>query len=242
MRSPTLRRRLICAGVAVLVALISSSDASASSWTSPSGANTAFGWSSGFNNTDRFGQPTVTSIGFLFDQTVNFVAQGGGGTGASTTDFARVTLDTAGSVPAGAPLVHFIKISEWGTWSEDKSQPSDFTVQADFQVFRFVPTPTGTTGVIQFGSNTGYFTFNPNGTWSAERTLTVGEAGNPPRADLDWRRFQVTVTDTIQVASSAPAGSFIEKTGMRIIVPEPTTVLFLVAGFGPLVLRRAGRR
>lgn len=235
MRCSNTSRRLLVAVVAATVTFFFATHSSAGPWGNPTGANSAFSWQSGFNNTGKFGDPTVTAIGFLFDETVNFRAQGGGGSGASATDFARVIADTAGSVPGGAPLVHQIKVSEWGTWSNAISSPSDFTVQADFAVFRFVPNPpTGSTGSLNM-----VVTFNPNGTWSAERTLTVGEAGNPPRADLDWRRFQVTVTNTIQVNGAAPAGSFIEKTGMRVIVPEPSTVLFLLAGFGPFMRRRS---
>jgi hypothetical protein len=49
------------------------------------------------------------------------------------------------------------------------------------------------------------------------------------------------VTDTLQVTSTAAAGSFIEKTGMRIIVPEPGSALLVLAGFVPLALRRRRR-
>jgi hypothetical protein len=84
-------------------------------------------------------------------------------------------------------------------------------------------------------------TFFPDGTWVSERTLTAGEVGNPNFADVDWRRFQITVTNTIQVDSAAPTGSYIEKTGMHIITPEPASVLFLLAAVCPVVMRRASR-
>jgi hypothetical protein len=109
-------------------------------WSNTSGSNSAFGWSNGENNTGRFGNPTVSPSGFLFDAMDNFTAQGGGGAGMSTTDFARVMVDVAGSTPGGAPPVHSITVQEWGTWSlAAGSVPTDFSVQADFAVFRFLP-------------------------------------------------------------------------------------------------------
>jgi len=247
MRIPSVRRWLVTSGVACAIGLLSSTDATAGPWTSgmASGANSAFGWTGGQNNTDRFGNPTVSTAGFFFDNTNNFTATVG--TQPSTTDFARVTVDTALAVPPTAPLIHEIQVVEFGTWSSPNAPAPnylthpDFTVQADFQVFRNSPTPQGTTGALGYGSGTGFIVFNSDGTWSASRTLTSGGA-SPPFSNVDWRRFLITVTNTIQVSGSAPAGSTISKTGMRIYVPEPSTILFLFAGFGPLVLRRSSRR
>jgi hypothetical protein len=210
-----------------------------------SGANSAFGWTGGQNNTDRFGNPTVNTSGFFFNNTVGFTATVG--TQPSVSDFARVTVDTQTATPVAGPLIHQLQIVEFGTWSSPNAPNAgnlthpDFTVQADFQVFRNSPTPQGTTGALSYGSGTSYIVFNPNGTWSASRTLVAGGA-SPPFSNVDWRRFLITVTNTIQVSGAAPAGSTISKTGMRIYVPEPSTILFLIAGFGPLVMRRSSRR
>jgi hypothetical protein len=236
MRSSSVKGRLLMAAVASAVGLFSTIEAQASPWLNASGANSGFGWSGGQNNTDRFGNPTVLPSGFYFNNTVNFSATGGGGSGASTTDFARVTVDTAGSVPAGAPLVHSITVREFGPWTNSISAASDFTVQADFAVFRQIPGPPGSTFSLPMAT-----TFFADGTWESERTLTAGEVGNPNFADVDWRRFQITVTNTIQVNGSAPLGSTIVKSGMEIIIPEPASFLLLLAGFGPLVLRRSSR-
>jgi hypothetical protein len=211
-----------------------SSNAFASSWSNASGSNSAFGWTGGFNNTDHFGNPTVTPSGFFFDNTVNFIAVNpDGSTGDSETDFARTTFDVAASTPGGAPTISQIIVKEFGTWSSEISQPSDFTVQADFQLFRFVPGPPGTTGPLGMS-----VVFYPNGTWAASRTLIAGAPGNPPNSNLPWSRAQITVTNTIQVSGSAPAGSFIEKTGMQIITPEPGSALVMVVGLGTLLARR----
>jgi hypothetical protein len=199
-------------------------------WANATGSNAAFGWSGGENNTGRFGNPTVSTAGFVFDQMDNFIAQGGGGNSASTSDFARVTVDVANSTPPGAPPIHTIIVSEWGTWSVDAgSVPTDFSIQADFSVFRFLPAPPGTSGSLTLP-----VVFNADGTWTATRTLTAN-------AGLDWQRFQITVTNTIQVNGTAPMGSFVEKDGMTIYVPEPASVLLVLAGFLPFARRRRCR-
>lgn len=230
----SLLRTLLIAGLGLTV--VGPAQASPIPWSNSSGSNAAFGWSNGENNTGRFGNPTVTTAGFLFNQMDAFIAQGGGGGGASTTDFARMIVNVANSTPPGAPAVHQIIVQEWGTWSASAgSVPADFAVQADFAVFRYLPTPLGTTGSLSLP-----VTFNSNGTWTASRTLTAGAPNNPPFANLDWRKFQMTVTNTIQVNGSAPAGSFIEKTNMWIIIPEPASLLLVLGGLLPLVRRRHG--
>jgi hypothetical protein len=196
-------------------------------WANASGSNAAFGWSNGENNNNYFGNPTVSTSGFLFNQMNGFIAQGGGGNSASTTDFARVIVDVANSTPPGAPPIHTIIVEEWGTWSMSMgSQPSDFSVQADFSVFRFLPNPPGGSGSLTLP-----VVFNGDGTWTATRTLTAAPG-------LDWSRFQITVTNTIQVNGTAPLGSFVEKTGMQIFVPEPASLLLVLGGLLPLVRRR----
>jgi hypothetical protein len=225
--------------VAVAIAVVASCTGVAwgVSWPfNASGSNARFGWSGGEYNTGKFGVPIVTTAGFFFVNPNNFRSEVP--SPLSTTDFARVTLDRAGSTPPGAAPIHFITVEEWGTYA---GNVSDLTVQVDFQVFRFSPAPPGTTGPLNFGTGTGFITFNPNGTWSASRTLTAGGA-SPPFSNLDWNRLQVTVTNTIQVDGAAAPGSFIEKRGMRIIIPEPASMLLLLAGLGPIVLWRSRGR
>ncbi len=226
----SLLRTVLIAGVVLLGAGVAQAT---TPWNNPSGSNAAFGWSNGTNNTDLFGSPIVTTAGFFFLQPNDFSAQGGDGISDSATDFARVIVDVAGSTPAGAPPIHFITVEEWGTWSLNGSMPSDYSVQADYSVFRFSPAPPGVTGSLSLP-----VVFNADGTWTAARTLTAGTPGNPPFSDLDWNRFQITVTNTIQVNGTAPAGSVIEKAGMRIIIPEPASVMLVLGGLLPLLRRR----
>lgn len=236
MRKGTVATTLLV-GTAVCFIFVGS--AYAGDWSNPSGSTPAFGWSDGFNNTDHFGDPTVTADGFLFDNPVDFRADGGGTIGDSVTDFARVTVDIAGSTPSGAPSIDTIIVKEWGTWSESLGTvpATDLEFMSSFSIFRYSPAPLGATGAIDIDIN--YF---GDGTWAAEYVLIAGEAGNPPRADLPWQRFQITVTNTLQVNGGAPADSFFVKEGMQIITPEPASLLLLLAGFGVMTRQRHWHR
>lgn len=224
----------ILAGLAVLFG--GSVPAVASSWTNASGSNARFGWSGGENNTDHFGNPTVTTDGFFFTDPDDFIADVDTGI-LSVTDFARVTVDVAGATPNPASPIPQITVREWGTFAGDLE---DLNLQADFVVFRYSPMPPGSTSTINLPNDATVFD-EEEGTWFTEYVLTAGEAGNPPYADQPWSRFQITVTNTVQVDGGAPAGSFIEKMGMSIVVPEPSTLLLLV-GCIPLIPRRLRRR
>ena len=178
-------RLIVVAGIVLLVAGVAQATIP---WTNPTGSNAAFGWSSGLTNYNRFGSPTVTTAGFSFLQPNGFIAQGGGGIGDSTDDFARVTVNVAGATPPGAPPIHFITVEEWGTWSAAPSIPTDFAVQADFSVFRLSPGPLGNTGALSLP-----VTFNSDATWSAARTLVAGpfelDAGLLPGCKPETGRF-----------------------------------------------------
>lgn len=225
------RLRLIMRLVAAVVLLAGTTAAHASSWTNAVGANAAFGWESGFNNTDHFGDPTVNTDGFFFTNPVDFKAQLGI---ESVTDFARVRIDTKDAIPSAADPITVIRVVEWGTYS---GQISDFTLQADYSIIRYDPTPVRNTGLL-----TADAVFDPDGTWYWERWLHVGDTvpGFPPNP-FTWvaaREFQITVTNTIQVEpDAAQGGAWIQKNGMVIIIPEPSTLL-LLAFSGVVMLRR----
>jgi hypothetical protein len=259
MRSRKGSRFVVVSAVAAATMLlaVTGTASAAIAWANASGSNATFGWSGGQNNYDPaagpgFGNPTAYTWGFDFANPVNFRSDGGGGIGDTTQDFARVTVDRAGSTPSGAPAFHFIRVREWGTYDlgDFAGNPTTYlTVQADFSVFRYSPTPPGNTGAVIIASTAQPPVFTPydvqapenGGTWYADRILVAGAAGNPSFANLDWNKFQITVTNAIQVDGAAPAGSFIEKTGMQIIIPEPASMLLIVAGMGSLVLRRSRR-
>jgi hypothetical protein len=236
MRSPILRRQLTGAVVAVVVGFLAIQDASAVAWANATGANSAFGWSAGMNNVGLYGNPTVYDWGFSFEDTVNYRSEGGGGPGNIATDWARWTSNVATATPSPGPSVLFVRVIEWGYWGTGEVgepmhpdlDPTDFSALSTFNVSRFVPSP-GNSGTLQVP-----ITFYPNGIWYAERTLS-----QPWVAATGMDRFQVRVDNSLQVLGTAPPNSFIEKAAMIVITPEPTTVLFLLAGFTPLALRRS---
>ncbi|MFQ5412316.1 MAG: hypothetical protein ACE5EC_08450, partial [Phycisphaerae bacterium] len=54
-------------------------------WTNAAGSNGQFQWNSGQNQglANLYQDPTVLDVGFLFSNTANFRADGGGGSGGS---------------------------------------------------------------------------------------------------------------------------------------------------------------
>jgi hypothetical protein len=219
--------------VGAVALLMSPATALAGPWGNASGSNSAFAWSGGASNTNLFGDPTINQHGFFFNDTDNFRAEGGDGVSDSASDFARVTLNTS---TVGAPAIHEITVFEWGSWSHDISEIGDFTFQADYSILRYLPSPFAASGSLSMT-----WDFQPDGTWTCARKLTAGEAGNPPASDQDWIYFQITVTNTIQVNGTAPADSWIQKEGMRIVVPEPASGMLLLMGLGAAALRRSRR-
>lgn len=218
----------ILAVVALAAFAVGTNPVQAVSWSIASGSNARFGWSGGMNNTGRFGNPTADLAGFIFNNPDNFKATT---TTSSVTDFARVTIDSA--LALGGPALPFqtIRIREWGTFDGDLA---NISLQADFSAFRFAPNPGGVTGSLSLPNDATIFDLL-NKTWYTERTLTVGDL---PAWNVDFTRFQLTVTNTVQVNAGSPAGTFIKKHGMRIIIPEPGTCALLAIAMIPLFRRR----
>ena len=217
-------RVVLCCAAAVVVA--AGMPALASPWTNEEGANSAFGWSGGNNTSDHFGDPGVTPAGFFFHDLDDFRADGGGGFSETTADTANVTVDTRDADPVPGPAIDMMLVREWGTWQGDDFA-ADFVVNASVMLFRQWPLPPSPLGPVMMTVTHD----DEEHTWSAQTVI-----------ELDaWNRFDVSVNDSITVNSSAPANSWIEKTGMEIIVPEPTSMLFLLGGFGMLAVRRSRR-
>jgi len=216
--------RPVCLGAAVALTFALAGSANAGAWSNDSGSNSAFSWSGGQNSQDHFGNPTVSDTGFRFNNTVGFRAEGGGGSGDSVSDIAQVLL-TATSAP-----LSFFTVREWGTWSSDISDSSDFVVQASIAVQSF--SPPGPAVQVDISGQT--LVFDPDGTWYTQGTITAPGGG--------WFVGVFKVNNTIQVDGVAPAGSFIEKTGMQVTLPEPASIVLLLAGSGALCIRRAGIR
>jgi len=239
MLSRTLLRSWAVSAVAVAVVCMFAGIASASTaWSDPpvgpgtDGSNARFIWEEGQNDIDPvagpgFGNPTDELWGFDFSETVDFIAMGGGGSGATTEDETWVTIDCD---------VHdsfaFITVQEWGTYLGD---PGDFTVQASLIANGFIPGGSPMEYHQVDLPDPTWYPYDPEhpelgGDWSAEQTLV-----------LDWERLLVRVPNVIQVSAGAVGGSFIEKDGMRIIIPEPSSALLILAGIGFMAHRRLRR-
>ena len=223
-------KRLFMVAAFAVTTIVASQSSAAVSWdiSVASGANTAFGWTGGQNNTDRFGDPTVDTTGFLFDNTDNFKATLGE---SSVTDIARVTIDVATALGGPASSLDMIRIIEWGTFEGDLA---DVGVQADFSIWRTGPLPPVSISSLSLPNDSTIFNIQDK-TWYTERTLLVGDL---PNWTVPYTKIQLTVSNTVQVNTGAPAGTFIEKDGMRIIVPEPGTCVLLAMAMIPLLRRR----
>lgn len=230
MRKSQLLASALVAFSVVVVGFWFDSAAQATPWSNPSGANARFAWTGGENigavenPNGHHGDPAVDVLGFHFLNTVDYRAEVGGVT--SVQDTTRVMVDVAGAVGGPAPNIDSITIREWGTWSVGITDPAFYSVEVNFDLFRYSPSPPGST----LGIDLPPVTFLPDGRWYTDLTYTQGP----------WARVQITVHNSIQVAGGAPAGSFIEKTGMEIIVPEPATAI-LLAPLGMVVARRFRR-
>lgn len=228
-RTNTLIRGICCGvGVAVILAMTHVAPAAEFVWTNADDSNGQFQWANGRNVGDAnlFQDPTVVSVGFMFENPQAFRAIGGGGVGGGASNTTSTTLTAQ-----GLGTIDQIIIRESGIWSAGPGDDPNvvFTLQADISIQAIVPVPMLTQ--LDFDSS---LVFNPNGTWTAEGVLTP--AAGPFIIGI------LSASNTLQVSGAAAAGSFFEKTEMNIVVPEPASALLLVVGFGSLVLRRSRRK
>jgi hypothetical protein len=228
--------------VALVAAVVFASPAFAGPWTfNATGSNARFGWSGGQHvalpGGSAHGSPVVSQDGFFFVDyygDMNFRAEVGGVQTVNAGVSVRVT--PANSTPPGAPPIDLIIVREYGTWGGNLS---DIQAQADFDITEYVTGYANNTGTLTFTPAT----FNPDGTWTAERTFVPGP-GNPLGAP--WTNpniladFKIRVRNLVGVQGSV-AGTFIEKKGLQIIVPEPGALLLLAVAL-PVAFRRVGRR
>ena len=226
---------LCSVAVAVVLATTSVSLADIFSWSNASDSNGVFSWSNGRNEgvANLYQDPFVSTVGFAFTQPVDFKAVGGGGVGDSKTNVAKVDL-----VAQSMGLIGQIRVWEWGAWTAGPLDDLDtvFTLQADVTYLQPIFGPGAST---QHDIDDDFFEWTlvstdpdgtRHGTWFSEGTL-VSDFGPSPFGF-------VNVTNTLQVSSSAAAGSSFEKLGMQMVIPEPGSILFLLLGTAPLALRR----
>ena len=131
-----------------------------------------------------------------------------------------------------APL-STITVREYGVWG---GAPSASAVQASFSLMEYDNYEF--TGPLSLPAPT----FNTDCTWTTEYTFDLAP-GNPLGAPWDSplaADFDIEVINIIGVVGTAP-GTFVQKLGMEILVPEPGTLFLLCAGAAVLTGRRSHR-
>jgi hypothetical protein len=217
-------RILAASALLAFTVLTSGSSAFAADWAfNSSGSNARFTWSQGqhvegYPDVTAHGSPVVTVDGFFFNNTygdMSFRAEAGSKETVQSSVYVYLSAN-------GAPIDQVI-VREYGTWG---GNPALLGVQADFLVFdwmEFTDTHIDLPTV----------TFNPDGTWVTQYTYYP----NPTLTEFDIS--VVNIVSAIGGAGFVPP-PFIEKTGLEIIVPEPSTLLLLVA-VAPLLVKRNRR-
>ena len=238
------RIALTCVAVGTVAVCVSTVSADTMWMANDNGSNERFGWSGGayggVETTGHFGSPEVDANGFHFSSAnspdpLAIRAQ----VGASPIgDYIDVFIDVNAADPDPADPLTTITIFEWGRW---------FGPSGDNLTYDVYVTPSTTlidipsAESVTHGSDEFVVTYYPvvgdEGLWTAEYTYVVDALADPPE-NHPWEDIQLTVHNTLY---SFNADSWIEKDGMDIIVPEPASVLLLLAGFGPLMLRRSRR-
>ena len=221
---------LSCTALVSALAMASVVSAAEFDWSVPAGTapGATFNYQTGKNVGDAnlYGDPTVLSAGFNFNNTLSFEAVGGGGSAGLANNLTSAFLISTGLGP-----ITQLTVREFGTWSAPGGEaPTDilnFTGIIGLQ-------PISPGGAQQFSIFSNSIIFNQDGTWTAEGSLV-------PNAGF-FMIGSITVENILGVEATATAGSSFEKLGSLVIVPEPTTVALLLAGLGSLALRRRRRR
>ena len=222
-----------------ILALCAVQASAATLWPSnSSGSNSRFGWSGGEYSTGRFGSPNVDPAGFHFVNPVNFKAERG--VLNTATDFVDVNVNVDTATPAPADPLPTILIKEWGIWHSNSGLVSGNVAAGPTTSLTGIRPEAGISAVHSFGSAVTYGPYDSGlgyGTWYAEYLYTPS-LSKPIPERLPWVEVVITVTDNLYALST---GSWIQKDGMEIIIPEPSTVLLLLGGFGAMFGRSRRR-
>jgi hypothetical protein len=213
------RTRIQIASLLLAIAVLATgSSAFASSWAfNSSGSNARFTWSNGqhlagYPDQTAHGSPVVTQDGFFFVNAygdMQFRAEVGAKETVHSSIYAYLSV-------AGTPVDQII-VREYGTWGGDQAALS---VQADFLVYDWVAYSDTSVDMPDV-------TFLPNHTWFTQYTYVP---------DPTLTEFDFSVVNMISATDTLTRGTYIEKTGLEIIVPEPATMLLVLAAL-PLLVR-----
>lgn len=203
------------------------------SWTTPAGSAAIFDYSEGGSTDALFGEPTITPSGFWFDPPAFFSSATNGGADNTDSEMQVRVKQTAGA------LVEVI-ITETGTYTGTAG--SEFSAFTDITLtqidpFAFPPlhnvsADTYVDGVYDADGNW-VLGADGSGTWVKQVTidLTTYTAGG-------WNEFRLNIHNFLQTTASVGGSAYIEKTGVDVHVPEPTTVGLLALGLVGLGVRR----
>ena len=232
---------LSCTAIVSALAMVSAASAAEFNWAQPTGLSPGggFSYSTGKNIgvANLYGEPTILNVGFDFNSTQNFQALGGGGSAGLANNIASTVV-----IAQGLGSITQIRIQEFGTWSAPGLDPASLDQATLNSFFPFTGIlglqPISPGGAQQFSNFSSSIVFNPDGTWTAEGTLIPATSGGS-----FFNIGAVTANNELRVSASsaAPAGSTFEKLGSMVVVPEPTTIVLLLAGLAPLSLRRRRR-
>ena len=209
-----------------MILLAGTAGAADVSWVPPSGSNADFAWSNGKSGDGMWGNPTVTTLGFWFTAMKPTFKAEATYPGSNTLDSTVQVIVNANT----GKLISELHIREYGTYSGDIADVSHSGGTLSVVLIN----PSG--GTQNLGSVT--MGFNPaNHTWTAFKDVNL--AALIPAGGKDT--FNVVVTNHLAATPDTigETTATIQKTGGRIIIPEPATLALALVGFAMLSVRRS---
>jgi hypothetical protein len=199
-------------------------------WTNESGSNARFAWSDGQSDDGGLGEgglwgdPIVTIEGFFFDD-VNPLFRAEAPDADNIVSAMSVNLSTLGADPVPADPLTELHITEWGTYTGMWEE-----VAASSGTVLLIPiSPSGPP--TNLGQLT--MTHDPDTlSWMASMNIYFDEIGGGFPSEVNILGLDVT-NHLIATGTSS-----IQKTGAKVLVPEPTTAMLVLCGLIPIVSRR----
>lgn len=229
--------------VGLTLVMASSAGAAAISWTNASGSNSAFDWSNGDSGDGQWGDPDVLPSGFFFNNMLPTFKAGPVTNPSADTIVSSMSVD----VDASSPITE-LHFAEFGTYTGDVADVRTADTGDDVKTFAsvlltvldpfdFINGPVFQAGYLEFQ-------FHANGTWDAALDLDLADltamsamfAGGINTFSVAVTNHMMAVPDDIGATTAS-----IQKTGGRVVVPEPAMLLFGLCGLAAITLRRSRR-
>lgn len=222
--------------VGVVLSIGASAFAAVVPWTNASGSNARFSWANGQSNDcgipadppkGMWGDPTVYDVGFFFnDMRPDFEASAGPAyPGGHPVVSSEMDVDI---ITIGDPFAEMY-ILEFGTYAGEISAVNASSASAEiFQMSPFVMTTIPLT-----------MTFFEDNTWEAR--LDIDDLASYPGIYSTLGNFSLSITNSLHASPAEGESASIQKTGARVVFPEPTTLALVFVGIVPLTVRRLRR-